>query len=103
MPDPVILTGNVTRSRVIFGVNTEHVFFMFNGLSSSTVVLFVRSGRIAASLALIEQWTCFAHSILYKYYAAFLPRLIEGIRKENSVLGDLSTFLSVHLRSDTPP
>ena len=61
------------------------------------------SGRIAASLALIEQWTYFAHSILYKYYyVAFLPRLIEGNRKENSVLGDLSTFLSVHLRSDTP-
>lgn len=37
IPDPVILTGNRTRIRVIFGVNTEHVFFIFNGLSSSSV------------------------------------------------------------------
>lgn len=37
IPDPVILTGNRTRIRVIFGVNTEHVFFIFSGLSSSSV------------------------------------------------------------------
>lgn len=62
------------------------------------VVLFVMSGRIAASLALIEQWTYFAHSILYKYYVAFLPRLIEGNRKRK-----LSSRGFIHIPVGSPP